>query len=118
MSAKSLPLKLLLGLLLLAIVSGAYFYHLSPPERWLLFWGAKAQAYANAMLENGSVPKTMSDDFIDVLVTSDPKGQTVLFSPHDTHEVAVIYAPNRSADVLVYENTSAKRIRENWYALP
>lgn len=118
MSVRSTSIKSLVGLLLLALVGAAYFSHLSPSERWLLVWGAKAQAYADTMLERDSVSKDMSNDFIDVLIASNPKERTVLFSPHDTHEVAVVYAPNRSSDVLAYENTTAKRIRENWYALP
>jgi hypothetical protein len=80
--------------------------------------GAEAQTYADTMLENGSAPKEMSDDFIDVLIATNPKKRTVLFSPHDAHEIAVVYAPDSPSESLVYENISAKRIRKNWYALP
>ncbi len=115
---RSATAKSLLGLLLLALAGGAYLYYLSPSERWLIFWGAKAQAYADVILERGAVSKEMSSDFIDVLVVAKPSERTVLFSPHDAHEVAVIYAPSYTNEGLVYENTTAKRIGKNWYALP
>ncbi len=118
MFVRSTAVKSLLGLLLLAFAGGAYFYCLSPSERWLIFWGVEAQAYADAMLEKGSVSKEMSSDFIDVLVVAKPNERTVLFSPHDRHDVAVVYAPSYTNEGLVYENSTAKRIRRNWYALP
>ena len=118
MSVKSASIKSLLGLLLLTLAGSAYLYHLSPSERWLFYWGAEAQTYADAMLKNGSVPKEVSDDFIDVLTVTRPKERTVLFSPHDDHEIAVVYAPDSPSESFVYENIIAKRIRKNWYALP
>jgi len=118
MTVKSASIKSLLGLLLLTLAGGAYLYHLSPSERWLIFWGAEAQSYAAAKLENSSVTKEVSDNFIDVLTVTNPKEHTVLFSPHDNHEIAVVYAPDSSSESLVYENITAKRIRKNWYALP
>jgi hypothetical protein len=118
MSVRSATVKSLLGLLLLALAGSAYLYYLSPSERWLLFWGAKAQAYADVMLEKGAVSKEMSSNFIDVLVVAKPNERTVLFSPHDTHDVAIVYAPSYESEGLVYENATAKRIRKNWYALP
>ncbi len=118
MTVKSASIKSLLGLLLLALASGAYLYLLSPSERWLLFWGDEAQTYAAVELENGSISKEMSDDFIDVLIITNPKERTVLFSPHDNHDIALIYAPDSPSESLVYEHTTAKRIRKNWYALP
>jgi len=118
MTIKSASIKLLLGLVLFAFASGAYLYLLSPSERWLIFWGDEAQTYAAAMLEKGSVQKEMSDDFIDVLTITNPKEHTVLFSPHDNHDIALVYAPNSPSESLVYGHTTAKRIRKNWYALP
>ena len=118
MSVKSVSVKSLFGLLLLAFIGGAYLYHLSPAERWLLFWEAEAQTYANAKLEKRAIPKEMSDDFIDILTVTDPKKRTVLFSPHSNHEITVVYAPDSPSENLVYENMTANRIRKNWYALP
>lgn len=117
MTVKSVSIKTLLGLLLFALAGGAYLYHLSPSERWLVFWGAEAQTYAAAKLENSYITKELSDNFIDVLTVTNPKERTVLFSPHDNHEVAVVYSPDSSSESLVYENTTAKRIRKNWYVL-
>lgn len=114
----SVSIKAFLGLLLIAFASCVYLYNLSPSERWLFFWKAEAQTYAEVMLESGSVSKEISDDFIDVLTITNPKEHTVLFSPHDNHEIAVVYAPNNPSDSLRYGNTTAKRILKNWYALP
>jgi hypothetical protein len=118
MTVRSASIKSLLGLLLLALAGGAYLYLLSPSERWLFFWGEEAQTYAAAKLENSSIPKEMSDDFIEVLTITNPKERTVLFSPHDNHDIALVYAPDNPSESLVYEHTTAKRIRKNWYALP
>lgn len=108
----------IISLSALALAAGVYLYQLSPSERWLLFWKTEAQTYADAMLAKGSVSKKVSDDFIDVLTVTNSKKRTVLFSPHDKHEVAVVYAPDNFSDNLVYDNVTAKRIRKNWYALP
>ncbi len=70
------------------------------------------------MLEQGSVQKEMSDDFIDVLTITNLKERTVLFSPYDNHDIALVYAPDIPSESLVYEHITAKRIRKNWYALP
>jgi hypothetical protein len=118
MSVQGTSIKLLFGLLGLSLASGAYLYHLSPSERWLIFWGTEAKTYADAMLEKGSVPKEIKNDFIDVVTVTNPKKRTVLFSPHNAHEIAVVYAPDNLAESLEYENITAKRIKKNWYALP
>jgi hypothetical protein len=118
MSVKTLLIKSLVGLLLLVLSGGTYLYHLSPPERWLLFRSSNAQAYADAMLEKGTAPEELSNHFIDVVIVSNSGERTVLFSPHDDHDVAVIYAPSHTSESLTYEKLTAKRIRKNWYALP
>jgi hypothetical protein len=70
-----------------------------------------------AFTEHAADKTSQSSCLLDVVTATNPKDRTALFSPHDNHEIAVIYAPGRSSQQLAYEKHVAHRIRANWYAL-
>ena len=113
---------ILISVLTVTFLGGAtavYLWTLSPSERWLLFWKAEAETYAHMALA-GNVPKEgpLYEDFIDVYTETNPRMKTVLFSPHDNHDIAVIFAPGNMSDHLKYnDQLTARRIQRDWYAL-
>ena len=107
----------LAALLALSAAVGLYVWAQSPSERWLLLCGSDAEAYAESMLAGQASKWPPADCLVDVSVTANPKDNTAIFSPHDGHEVVVIYAPGRSSEQINYEMLVAHRVRENWYAV-
>ena len=103
----------------LVAAAAVYLWSLSPSERWLLFWKSEAETYARMALA-GQFPTEgpLYEDFIDTYTETNPKTKTVLFSPHDNHDIAVIFAPGNSSEQLKYNDQfTAHRIQRDWYAL-
>lgn len=96
-----------------------YFWTLSPAEKWLLSWRSEAETYARMTLTGNTPMKgALYEDFIDVYVETNPKTRTVLFSPHDNQEIAVVFAPGCSTEQFRYsDELTARRIRGCWYSL-
>ena len=118
MSTRCTRSSISLGLMGIGLLLAAYLWLLSPAERWLLLCASDAEAYAEKEFAGNSTDKTSpSSCLLDVVAATSPKDRTALFSPHDNHEIAVIYAPGRSSEQLAYEQHIAHRIRANWYAL-
>jgi hypothetical protein len=118
MSARRTLASISLWLLAIGSVFAAYLWSLSSSERWLLLCASDAEAYAEGALAGRTTDKwPPADCLADVVTATNSSDRTTLFSPHDNHEIAVIYAPGRSSEQLVYEQHVARRIRANWYAL-
>jgi hypothetical protein len=118
MTVRRASLGFVLTVTFFVAVSAVYLLTLSPSETWLLFWKSEAETYARMALA-GSVPKEgpLYEDFIDVYSEANPNTKTVLFSPHDNHEIAVIFAPGRLTEDLKYnDKLTARRIQRDWYA--
>jgi len=109
---------LIISVLAIAIVVVSYIFSLTPNKRWLLFTKSEAEIYGNALLSKDLIIKeNLKLRFIDCLIVTDLKAKTVLFSPHDNHDVALIYAPTHEGKELIYESDKAVKITGKWFAV-
>jgi hypothetical protein len=108
-----------LALLSMVAATIVYLWALTPAEKWLLFWRSEAETYAQMTLA-GKAPGEgpLYENFIDVYIETNQKANTVLFSPHDNHEITVVFAPGCSTEQFRYnDELRARRIRGCWYTL-
>jgi len=87
-------------------------------EKWLLVQRYFAERYGNALL-SGDFPKQekFRGEFIDYVIITDPRAKTVLFSPHENHDIAFIYAPSHTEHDFGYQTRKAIKIANGWYCL-
>jgi len=92
--------------------------HLPEKQKWLLIGRHSAERYGSALLAaDFEKQEKYKDDFIDYVVVIDSRTKTVLFSPHDNHETAFIYAPSHTENEIDYQSRKATRIAAGWYSL-
>lgn len=92
--------------------------HLPEKQKWLLIGRHSAERYGRALLSGDfKEQQKYQNDFIDYVVITDPRTKTVLFSPHENHETAFIYAPSHTENEIDSQSGKATRIAAGWYSL-
>jgi hypothetical protein len=86
-------------------------------QKWLLIGRHSAERYGSALLA-GDIKgeEKFKDDFIDYVVVTDPRTKTVMFSSHESHDTAFIYAPSLTENEINYQSRKATRIAAGWYS--
>jgi len=92
--------------------------HLPEKQKWLLIGRHSAERYGSALLAGDfKNQEKYQNDFIDYVVVTDPRTKTVIFSPHENHETAFIYAPSHTENQIDYQSRKATKIAAGWYSL-
>lgn len=105
-------------LVLVLVGVAAVVRNLPQKQKWLLIGRHSAERYGRALLTDDlKEQEKYQQHFIDYVVVTDPRTKTVLFSPHENHETAFIYAPSHTENEIDYQSGKATRIAARWYCL-